>query len=272
MGCADHCRKLFRGARLDVEDLFLLEPYQIAYLRERAPQRELAAALHANPAIETFLVSKCPEAAEWLGGVTAGFGPAKDEDELAGFIDSLVWEIADMIVYCKDPELYDTRADPDWNFEEIFRMAPVDGRVIVDAGAGTGRVAFAAAGDARHVFAVEPNQSLRGFIRRKAAKHSLGNVFPLDGFCDAIPLPTGSVDTLFTANAIGWRLESELSEFERVVRPGGRIAHLLFKPDKPEDDPLGSTLASDKWKYRPIDLGDSTLYRCMYTKLSPPNE
>jgi predicted RNA methylase len=38
-------------------------------------------------------------------------------------------------------------------------------KVVIDAGAGTGRVAFDAAALARHVFAVEPVGTLRQYIR-----------------------------------------------------------------------------------------------------------
>ncbi len=45
-------------------------------------------------------------------------------------------------------------------------IAPVEKKILIDAGAGTGRVAFAAAQAAHLVFAVGPVASLRQFIRK----------------------------------------------------------------------------------------------------------
>lgn len=262
----DHLRKVFRGAKLDVEDLYLLESYQIAYLRERAQQRELAAVLQANPSLNRFFVNKCPEIADFLVGLSSHFSPASSEEELERFSDSLVWEVADMIVYCKQPELYDERVVLGWNFADILKIAAIDNKVVIDGGAGTGRVAFEAAGKARHVFAVEPNASLRRFIGQKAKKRCVRNVYPIDGFLDAIPLPDGSADVLITSNAIGWRLENELREIERVVKPGGKAVHFVGHAKDTEDDPIFAVMTSPDWRYQSVAHNDGEGQKRMYVK------
>ena len=94
--------------------------------------------------------------------------------------------------------------------------APLD-QAVIDAGAGTGRVAFSVAPFAGHVFAVEPVGTLRRFMRERAVELGIGNVFVLDGLLRDIPLPTGSADVLLTCQAIGWALADELAEIERVL-------------------------------------------------------
>jgi len=50
-------------------------------------------------------------------------------------------------------------------------------------------VTFAVAPIAETVFAVEPGTALRGYIRDKAARSGLENVFVIDGLLSAVPLP-----------------------------------------------------------------------------------
>jgi SAM-dependent methyltransferase len=270
MTYADHCRKLFEGASLEVEDLYLLEAYQIADLRQRAPERALAAVLHARPDLQRFFVTKSPEAAVFLGDLRQRFGPAASDEELRQLVDDLVWEIADLILYGKAPALYDERAvsgrDHGEVFAQVFAAAPVEGKVVIDAGAGTGRVAFAAASSARHVFAVEPNTGMRHYLRQMAKQRSVRNLYALDGFLDAIPLPDDTADVLVTCNAIGWRLEQELPEIERVVRPGGWAVHLMSGQEDGDDNPIFTTLTSPAWGYQVTRLGGGGVLEVMFLK------
>ena len=98
-------------------------------------------------------------------------------------------------------------------------------KFVVDAGSGTGRVALEAAYTAEIVYAVEPVTRLRQFIREKASRHRLKNLFVVDGFLHSLPFPRDSVGVLITSHALGWNLEDELREFERVVKPGGYVIH-----------------------------------------------
>ena len=53
-------RKLFADADLHIEDLYLLESFQIEYLPGWLPERELASVLWAHPHIYRFLRTKSP--------------------------------------------------------------------------------------------------------------------------------------------------------------------------------------------------------------------
>ncbi len=262
----EHCRKIFKGADLGVEDLYLLESYQIEYLQERAPKRELAAVIHAYPTLGRFFVNKCPKIKDFLEELTSRFAPSSSDEELECFGDSLVWEIADMLVYCKYPELYDDNIELCWDFSDVLEVTSIDNKVVIDGGAGTGRVTFQAEGRAAHVFAVEPNTSLRRFISQKAEKLSIRNVYPIDGFLDAIPLPDNTADVLITSNAIGWRLEEELREMERVVRQAGHIIHISEWLDKIEANPFHKVLISSNWQYQHVSKKNDGRQSIIYFK------
>ncbi len=239
---SQHLRETFVGLAPVVDDLFLLEAHQIAQLPDRAPQRELAAVLHVHPNLHRFLVVRHPPIAEFLHRVVSEHGPAADGD-LPAVHDTLLWEIADWIVYQREPETYDTEVLVGWDLAGVAQKVALDGKVVIDAGAGTGRVAFAVAPLARHVFAVEPVATLREFVREKATSLRISNLFVLDGLLSAIPLPAGTADVLLTHQAIGWDLAPELAEVERVVKEGGTAMHMFGSPvvtqsSNPLHDPL----------------------------------
>ncbi len=223
---ADALRGMFPGLDPVVDDLFLLEDHQIGGLPDRAPARELAAVLHADPRLHRFLVVRHPPIEEYLADVMTEHAPAAPGD-LAACRQALVWELADWITYQRAPELYDIGVQVDWDIAAVAEKVDLEGKVVIDAGAGTGRVAFDAAAAAQHVYAVEPVARLRRYMRQKAASVGLDNLFVLDGFLHAIPLPTGTADVLLTCQAIGWRVDEELHEIRRILKPGGTAVHLF---------------------------------------------
>jgi hypothetical protein len=244
VGYAELLQGLFPDLHPEVADLYLLESHQIADLPERAPGRELAAVLHAHPHLRRFLVIRHPPIEEFVTRLLAEH-EAVDAGELALCEDNLVWELADWIAYQRDPDGYDAGTESFGDLAAITNIEPLDNKTVIDAGAGTGRVSFAVAPLARHVYALEPVAALRQFIRAKANRLGIENVFVLDGFLHAIPLPDGSVDMLVTRQAIGWKLDEELLEIGRVVKPGGMALHLFSVPyPAPSDDSLHLALAS----------------------------
>lgn len=241
MPYADQLRALFPTLELKVADLFALEAHQIADLPSRAPDRELAEVLHAHSDVRTFLQVRHPPIAEYLTRVLAEH-PAATGAELETSEQALLWEIGDLLVYDTAPELYDALPTNDRDFGVITELIDLDGKTVIEAGAGSGKVAFDAAGVARHVYAVEPVARLREFMRDKATATGTTNLYVLDGTLDAIPLPNDTADVLLTCRALGWRLDEELVEIERVVRAGGVALHLGFPHPPSPDDPLHAHL------------------------------
>ncbi|MFH1909061.1 MAG: class I SAM-dependent methyltransferase [Chloroflexota bacterium] len=257
---------LFKGVTLEVEDLYLLETFQIGYFPGWVPERELAAVLWAYPSVKRFLVKKCPSITDFVERVMAQYGPAVDQQELAACREKVVWTIADLLVYNKCPESYDALEFHNWDFHEVTMITTLDQKVVIDGGAGTGRVALEAARFARQVFAVEPVAQLRQFIREKALKSGLSNVFVIDGFLHAIPLPDGFAEVLITSHALGWRLEDELKEFERVVKKGGFIIHCPGTAEVAGEEAQHSRLVSDVWRYEFSRYRESDGWKRKYWK------
>jgi hypothetical protein len=256
----DKLRQAFPDLRPRVDDLFLLEAHQIAGLPQRAPALELAAVIHAYPAVRTYLSTRCPSLAGWLDELLATH-QALPGLQLEIAIDRLLWEIADEIVYQRAPEAYDEVALRDWDPRAITDVIPLEGRTVTDVGAGTGIVAFDVQSLAEVVFAVEPVARLRTFMREKVQLMGLTNLFVSDGVLDAIPLPSSSIDVLVTNRAIGWRLEAELAEIERVLRPDGMALHLTGPLQPTGDDPLEAALTAAGYRADVFGSGRGALRR-----------
>ncbi len=261
MNYAQSLRETFGGLVPVVDDLFLLEAHQIAQLPDRAPPRELAAVLHVHPNLHRFFVVRHPPIGGFLNTVLSEHGPVADGD-FPVMRDTLLWEIADWIVYQRDPESYDTDADVAWDLAAVTELVPLETKVVIDAGAGTGRVAFAVAPLARHVFAVEPVAALRKYVRKKATALRIGNLFVLDGLLSAIPLPARTADVLLTCQAIGWDLAPELAEVERVMKEGGTAMHIIGGPGVTQsDNPLHEPLLAHGYRSDIFEKGDVRMIR-----------
>ena len=176
-----------------------------------------------------------------------------------------LWEIGDLIIYNKCPERFDAQAPIKWEIGEINTITTLEGKVVADVGAGSGRIAFLVAPYVQTVYAVEPVASFRSYMKEKAAEKGLNNMFVMDGSLDSIPLPDRSLDILITSNAIGWNLKEELKEIERVIKPGGHAIHLL-QSDMQVENPYHETLTSSPWNYTCLQNGNEEKMKLRYLR------
>ncbi|MCK4990443.1 MAG: methyltransferase domain-containing protein, partial [Bacteroidales bacterium] len=161
------------------------------------------------------------------------------------------------------PERFDAQAPIKWEIDEISTITSLEGKVVADVGAGSGRIAFLVAPFAQTVFALEPLCSFRTFMKEKAVKEDMHNLHVMDGTLDSIPLPDHSLDVLITSNAIGWNLEEELEEIERVVKAGGYAIHLL-QSNEQLAYPFHETLTASPWNYTCLQEGDNKKLKLRY--------
>jgi SAM-dependent methyltransferase len=248
MSSATHFKKMFRDATLEIDDLLLLESFQIALLPGWVSEREFGVVLTARPEIARFLVTRCPKVAAFVDSALKRQSGSPDSEDVAASGDTVVWTIADLLVYNKCPEVYDAQAFHGWDFAEITSVVDLAGKTVVDGGAGTGRVALEAAETAATVYAVEPVSRLREFIRDKAREKGLSNLYVVDGFVDRLPYPDSFADVAITSHELGWQLPEELREFERVVKTPGVIIHCPGTAVGSEDDTHG-VLTTAPWSY-----------------------
>jgi SAM-dependent methyltransferase len=146
-------------------------------------------------------------------------------------LDRLFWDLT----YWKTPNEYERLTAGEQVHLGALDRAHVDGAVVLDAGAGTGRVTLPLARRARAVYAMDPAPPLLELLDRKLASFGVRNVEIVRGVFRRVPLPDDSVDAVVSCSAFGPYEarggERGLDELQRVTRPGGRI--VIIWPEDP---------------------------------------
>ncbi len=102
---------------------------------------------------------------------------------------------------------------------------------VVDVGAGTGISTRALARAGARTIAIEPNAEMRAV----ALAHGLD---ARDGRADRTGLPDACADVVAAFQAFHWFTNAEaIAEFERLARPGGRVA-LVWNERDTRNDPF----------------------------------
>jgi ubiquinone/menaquinone biosynthesis C-methylase UbiE len=126
-----------------------------------------------------------------------------------------------------DPELYEIEnraADPDGAIEAAMRrIAPWDGKVLMDVGAGTGCHLERFHHSAAHIVAVEPDPALRLRLMQRLIDRNLPSTTVVAASAASLPLNDHSVDIAHARFAyfFGPGCEPGISELRRVIKPGG---------------------------------------------------
>lgn len=210
---------------LSFNSLLLLERVQISWLPTwpTFPKKDLAAALRANPCVEWYLRWKAPEISGWIDEVMLHSPGASTPEEVRAAEIHVMRVLNDLLVYVLDPAIYDAQPFMSWDPEELSSLVDFTGKIVIDIGSGTGRQAFIAGQKAAAVYAVEPVENLRRFIRTRAKSIGCKNVFTAEGLITEIPFPNGFADILTCGHVFGDHPEAELREMKRVVKPGGMV-------------------------------------------------
>lgn len=105
--------------------------------------------------------------------------------------------------------------------DALLDLVPVDtSAIVLDLGAGTGKLTRVLARRYRHVIAVEPLDGMRAILESVVPEAE-----SRAGAAESIPLPDSSVDAVFAAQAFHWFANDEaIAEIARVLRPGGVFA------------------------------------------------
>ena len=116
------------------------------------------------------------------------------------------------------------RGRPDYPAEAVASIVDLldlrPGRVLLELGAGTGKLTRQLVPSGVRILALEPVASMRAVLAAVVP-----DAKPLDGTAESIPLPGQSVDAVVVAQAFHWfDTIRALSEIHRVLRPGGRVA------------------------------------------------
>jgi SAM-dependent methyltransferase len=113
-------------------------------------------------------------------------------------------------------DAYD-RARPAWPEEAARWLVSQDAGLVVELGAGTGKLTRALVSLGLQVVAVEPDPRMLTVLRERGLDG-------VDGAAEAIPLGDGEAGAVVAGSALHWfDLDVTLPEIHRVLREGGRL-------------------------------------------------
>lgn len=209
--------------------LLLFERFQICGMFswhgwEEEWLKNMAVALKYNPAVKWYLQYKSPESAQIIEEAAAKFTGEASFDEVRKAEIFVIDSVEDFVIYTK-PELMDTNCDfiYAWDKSRLFELADFKDKTVLDVGSGSGRLAFAAAEFAKEVYASEPVDSLREYLRDKIARENIKNMRVLDGMAHSLPFPDDTFDIVMSGHVVGDDYENEIAELTRVCKSGGWI-------------------------------------------------
>lgn len=115
------------------------------------------------------------------------------------------------------------RGRPSYPPAAVEWLLPPAARVVVDLGAGTGKLTRLLTANDLEVVAVEPSAEMR----ERLAARLPANTRCLAGRAEQIPLPDDCVDVVLVAQAWHWfNIELAVPEIARVLKPGGQLSLL----------------------------------------------
>ena len=203
----------------------LLERFQIDRLFENSDgkwRRSMGIALNANPAVRWYLEHRCPARAALIAKIAAE-APAEANPRKIRKAEVFMIECAEDFVTFTTPEVMDVNCKyiRNWDRERLYEMADLRGKTVLDIGSGSGRLAFAAARLAKEVYASEPVETLRAFIREKAAREGVANLRVAEALLPFLPWPDDTFDIVMSGHVVGDDYDAETAELARVCKPGG---------------------------------------------------
>jgi SAM-dependent methyltransferase len=194
------------------------------------PLEDVAAALAGRPS-DLYLVAGAlpPARGERLLRLSQRpVGPGESASAAERLVRGLFWSL----VYELEPGRWAELADLETVHPDLVAALPVDGRRVLEVGAGSGRLTLPIAARAGRLVATEPS----GPLRRTLAGRLGDRGWVVAALTQALPLAGGSFEVVLCCAAISpdppLGGQTALAELERVTAPGGSI--VLVGPEAPE--------------------------------------
>lgn len=137
------------------------------------------------------------------------------------------------ILYRDYPEIYDEWSQIEKTPDLIDVMVdrfPLQDKIVVDVGSGTGLSTFKLAKHAKFVIGVEIEKAMFSVAAENALRRKVENVRFELGDAGHLPLEDGTVDMAVGITLADQDVAKDAAEMERVVRPGGLVLRVDVAP------------------------------------------
>lgn len=200
---------------------------------QRDYKTDMAKALSRYPYVIQFCKRKAPECTDFLkeieninaagllkkiGGINAA---SISEAEARRAEIAILSALEPFVVYAYPEVMEQIDYIRNWSPERLYALADLREKLVLDIGSGTGRLAFAAADRAKRVYASEPCDVLREYMRDKIRQNGIANMKVLDGEGTNLPYEDNTFDVVMTGHIVEDVYEEEIAEMTRVVKNGG---------------------------------------------------
>lgn len=200
-------------------------------------RRNLGIALAYNPAVHWYFVNKCPECKESVNEMLQNVPSNLGNEKVRKCEVFVLNEMDSMVVYVYPEAMEQCPYIKHWNEDRLLSMIDFTDKTVLDIGSGTGRLAFAAAKLAKWVYASEPVDQLREYMRDKMQQLQIKNMSVVDGTVQAIPYADDTFDIVMSAHVVGDDFDREYNEMKRVVKSGGYIIECVGEDDRKREVP-----------------------------------
>ena len=182
---------------------------------------DMAKALYRYLHVTAYVRAKAPECGAFLDEIGAIPYAGWTEAEMREAETAVLQAHETFVVYAYPEVMNQADYIRNWDPKYLYELADLTDKVVLDVGAGTGRLAFAAAKIARRVYASEPCDCLREYMRDKIRRENIPNVKVLDGEVLCLPYEDDTFDAVLSGHVVGDFYEEEIAEMARITKDGG---------------------------------------------------
>jgi SAM-dependent methyltransferase len=220
--------------------ILLMDRWLIRYICKRDNEnfrKNFGIALAANPVVAWYCREKAPEISNAVDALIVSAPKVNNAYEVRAAECFVLADIDWAVVYLY-PETMNKNCEYiyDWDKERLYELADFGGKVVLDVGAGTGRLTFAAAPKAKHIYASEPVDRLREFMRDEIKRQGIKNITVLDGICEWLPYEDNTFDIVMSGHVLADDWEKEIAEQVRVCKSGGWLLDCSGDNDEPKSE------------------------------------
>lgn len=184
---------------------------------------DLAKALYRYPYVIRFARAKAPECCAFLDKIAAIPNTGWTEAEMREAETAVLQAHETFVVYAYPEIMNQVNYIRNWDARRLYELVELQDKVVLDVGSGTGRLAFAAAKKAKRVYASEPCDCLREFMRDRIRREQIKNMKVLDGEALCLPYEDDTFDVVLSGHVVGDDYEGEIAEMTRITKSGGWI-------------------------------------------------
>ena len=189
--------------------------------KDRDYKLDMAKALYRYPHVAWYVRNKAPECAAFLDEIQSITFGDWTEEEMRESEAAILQAHETFVVYAFPKVMNEVNYIRNWDEKYLYELVDLKDKLVLDVGSGTGRLAFAAAKKAKRVYASEPCDCLREYMRDKIKAEGIGNVRVLDGEVLNLPYEDDTFDVVMSGHVIGDHYEEEIAETARITKDGG---------------------------------------------------